>query len=50
MLSKLPITLAQLKAGNNSGQLKNEIRKLWYFLYYSKTLIKTIYNNLINTI
>ena len=33
MLSRLPITLAQLKAGNNSEKLKNEIRKLSYFLY-----------------
>ena len=28
MLSRLPITLAQLKAGNNSEKLKNEIRQL----------------------
>ena len=28
MLSRLPVTLAQLKAGNNSGKLKNEIRQL----------------------
>ena len=33
MLSKLPITLAQLKAGNNSEKLKNEIRQLLYSLY-----------------
>ena len=33
MLSRLPITLAQLKAGNNSEKLKNEIRKLLYSLY-----------------
>ena len=50
MLSKLPITLAQLKAGNNSEKLKNEIRQLLYSLYCSKNLTKTIYNNLINTI
>ena len=31
MLSRLPITLAQLKAGNNSEKLKNEIRQLLYF-------------------
>ena len=30
MLSRLPITLAQLKAGNNSEKLKNEIRQLLY--------------------
>ena len=40
MLSRLPITLAQLKAGNNSEKLKNEIRKLLYFLYRSKKLIR----------
>ena len=33
MPSRLPITLAQLKAENNSEKLKNEIRKLLYFLY-----------------
>ena len=38
MLSRLPIDLAQLKAGNNSGKLKNEIRKLLYSLYISKNL------------
>ena len=33
MLSRLPITLAQLKAGNNSEKLKNEIRQFLYSLY-----------------
>ena len=32
MLSRLPITLAQLKAGNDSQKLKNEIRQLLHFL------------------
>ena len=50
ILSKLPITLAQLKAGNNSETLKNEVRKLLYSLYRSKKLTKAIYNSLINTI
>ena len=50
MLSRLPITLAQLKAGNNSQKLINEIRQLFYSLYHSKKLTKTIYNHLINTI
>ena len=36
MLSRLPTTLAQLKAGNNSGKLKNKIRQLLYSLYRSK--------------
>ena len=50
MLSRLPISLAQLKAGNNSEKLKNEIRQLLYSLYRSKTLSKTIYEHLINAI
>ena len=33
MLTRLPISLAQLKAGNNSEKLKNEIRQLLYSLY-----------------
>ena len=38
MLSRLPIFLAQLKAGHNSEKLKNEIRQLSYSLYRSKNL------------
>ena len=40
MLSRLSISLAQLKAGNNSEKLKNEIRQLLYSLYHSKNMIK----------
>ena len=50
MLCRLPITLAQLKAGDNSQKLTTKIRQLLYSLYRSKKLTKTIYNNLINTI
>ena len=50
MLSRLPITSTQLKAGNNSQKLINDIRKLLYSLYRSKKLTKTINNNLINII
>ena len=50
MLSRLPITLAQLKAGNNSLKRKNEIRQLLYSLCRSKKLTKQLYNNLINII
>ena len=38
MLSRLPISLAQLKEGNNSEELKNEISQLLYSLYQSKNL------------
>ena len=50
MLSRLPIYLAQLKAGNNSEKFKNEIRQLLHSLYRSKKSTKTIYYNLISTI
>ena len=50
MLSRLPIALAQLQAGNNSNKLKNEIRQLLYSLYRSKNMTKQVYNNLINYI
>ena len=50
MFTHLPILLAQIKAGNNSRELKNEIRQLLYSLYRSKALTKTVYNNLIKVI
>ena len=50
MLSRLPISLAQLKAGNNSEKLKNETTQLLYSLYRSKKLTKQIYKSLINII
>ena len=50
MLGRLPIALAQLKAGNNSEKLKNEIRQLLYSLYRSKKLTKQLYKSLIDII
>ena len=50
MLSRLPITLAQLKAGNNSQKLKNEIRQLLYSLYRSKKLTKQLYKSLVDIV
>ena len=50
MLSRLPISLAQLQAGNNSEKLKNEIRQLLYSLYRSKNITKQVYNNLMKPI
>ena len=50
MLSRLPISLAQLKAGNNSEKLKNEIRQLLYSLYRSKKLTKQLYKSLVDII
>ena len=50
MLSRLPISLAQLEAENNSSKLKNEIRQLSYSLYRSKNITKQVYNYLIKPI
>ena len=40
MLKRLPTALAQIKAGNNSESLLNEIRKIVYSLYQPKKLLK----------
>ena len=50
MLQRLPIALAQVKAGNNSESLLNEIRKIVYSLYQSKQTTKKVYNNTIKSI
>ena len=42
MLQSLPIALAQVKAGNNSEKLLNEIRQFFYSLHQSKKLLKQI--------
>ena len=50
MLQRLPISLAQVKAGNNSESLLNEIRQIVYSLYQSKQITKKLYNNIIKSI
>ena len=50
MLKRLPIALAQIKAGNNSESLSNEIRQIAYALYRSKEITKNVYNNIIKSI
>ena len=50
MLSRLPISLAQLKARNNSEKLQNEIRQIFYFLYRSKKPTKQQYKSLFDII
>ena len=47
MLSRLPISLAHLKAGNNSEKLQNKIRQILYSLYRSKNLTKQLYKSLV---
>ena len=50
MLQRLPIALAQVKAGNNSESLLNEIRQIVCSLYQSKQITKKVYNNIIKSI
>ena len=50
MLQRLPIALAQIKAGNNSENLLNEIRQIAYSLYQSKEITEKIYNHIIESI
>ena len=50
MLQRLPIALAEAKAGNNSESLLNEIRRIVYSLYQSKQITKKVYTNIIKSI
>ena len=50
ILQRLPIALAQVKVGNNSENLLNEIRQIIYSLYQSKEITKKVYNNLIKSL
>ena len=50
MLQRLPIALAQVKPGNNSENLLNEIRQIIYSLYQSKEITKKVYNNLMKSL
>ena len=48
MIQRLPIALAQLKTGNASENLLNEIRQYIYSLYSAKEIPKKVYNNIMN--
>ena len=50
MFQRLPIAIAQVKAGNNSDSLSNEIRQIVYSLYQSKQITKKVYNKIIKSI
>ena len=50
IVQRLPIALAQLKAGNTSENLLNEIRQIIYSLYLAKETAKKVYNNIMNSI
>ena len=50
LLTRLVILLAQIKTENNSYKLKNEIRKILYFLSQHDKITKKVYNNLIKSL
>ena len=50
MLQRLAITLAQVKAGDTSENLLNEIRQIIYSLYQAKETTKKVSNNIMNSI
>ena len=50
MLQRLPIALTQVKAGNKSESLLNEIRQIVYSLYQSKVIAKKVYSNMTKSI
>ena len=50
LLTRLPILLAQVKAGNHSYKLKNQIRQILYILYQHNKITKKTYNNLLNSL
>ena len=50
MLQGLPMTLAQIKAGNIFQNLLNRISQIWYFLYLAKEITQKLYNSIENSI
>ena len=50
MIQRLPIALAQVKAGNKSKNVLNEVRQIIYYLYHAKKITKKVYSNMINSI
>ena len=50
MLQRLPIALAQVKAGNTTENLLNEIRQFIYYLYRAEEISKKVYNSIMNSI
>ena len=50
LLTRLPIILAQIKAGNNSYKLKSETRKMLYLLHQHNKITENVYNNLMKSL
>ena len=50
MLQRLPIALVQVKAGNTSENVLNEIRRAVHSFYIEKEITKKVYSNIMNSI
>ena len=50
MLQRLPLALAQVKAGNTTENLLNEFRQIIYSLYWANEITKKVYNNVMNSV
>ena len=50
LLTRFLTLLAQIKAGNNSYKLENEIRQILYLLYQHNKITENVYNNLIRSL
>ena len=50
MLQRLPIALAQVKAGNTYENLLNKIRQIIFSMYQAKEITKKVYNKIMNSI
>ena len=50
MMQRLPIALAEVKAGDTSENLLNEIRQITYSLWHVREVTKKVYNIIMNWI
>ena len=50
MLQRLTVVITQVKAGNTSGNLLNEIRQTIYYLLRAQEITKNVYSNIMNLI
>ena len=50
MYHRLPIAIAQVRAGNTSENLINEVRKIIYSLHRTKEITKKVHNNIMNSV
>ena len=50
MLQRLPIALAQVKVGNTSKNLLNQMDQIVYSLYQANKITKKVYNNIMSSI